>query len=110
VQPVDRFYRVRFADQATFREWYMRVMEVAAGQADVAMAAGRPVVLVPRKLPSSGPVYGHVSADAVGFVSGLASGVELAGDSVSLRELPDGLRVVVGADRDVAAYEGRVAG
>jgi hypothetical protein len=105
MQGVDRFYRVRFADEKTLREWSMRVMEVAAARADVAIGASRPVVLVPRRLPSGGPVYGHVNAPALGFVEAFASGVELEGDPVPAAELPKDLAVFLGADRDVAVYE-----
>jgi hypothetical protein len=107
MEGVDRFYRVRFADEKTLREWSMRVMEVAAAGDDVAMGAARPVILVPRRLPNSGPVYGHVNAGALGFVSGFVSGVELEGDPVPAGELPKDLAVFLGADRDVAADQPR---
>jgi hypothetical protein len=107
VNRVDRYCRVRLADERAFREWSMRVLEVAATFADADMAATRPVVLVPRRLPSSGPLYGYVHTDALGAVLGIVSGVELDGEPVPLREVPGELTVLVGADVDAAANERR---
>ena len=109
MRPVDRFYRVRFADERVLREWSMRVLEVAAAREDLAVGAGaRWVIFVPLRAPRTETVYGYVSEPARGLASGLARGVDLDGSMLSMRELPEGLTLLMGDGSDAAAYERRL--
>jgi hypothetical protein len=111
VRSVDRFYRVRFADEKVLREWTMRVLEVAAARQDVATRAEpRLVVFVPFMASRRGSPYAYVSESARGLAHGLARGVDLDESTQSLPELPDGLSLLIGDSSDAEAYEHRLRG
>jgi hypothetical protein len=108
MQPVDPFYGVHLANAHVLREWSLRVLEVAASKDDVPMwAVPRVVVLIPLQAPPHGPIYAYVSEGARGLASGLTTHVMLDRDKIPMRDLPDGLGVLLGDAGDTRAYEQR---
>ena len=107
MQPTDRFYRVRFADSQVLREWSLRALEVAASADDVSTRAASPraVVFIPRRAPGEGAAYAYVSEDARGLASTLIQDVTLDRTAVSIRDLPEGLGLLLGDASDMDAYE-----
>jgi hypothetical protein len=112
MRSLDRFYRLRFADERVLREWTMRALEAAAVRLDVGGGRRGPrhVVFVPLNPSPTGAVFGYLSEGARGVASGLAKGVELDGTVVTLGGLPDGLTLLSGRDGDAAEYSGRARG
>ena len=105
---VERFYRVHFANAQVLREWSLRVLEIAASRDDVPMwAVPRTVVFVPLEAPAEGPTFGYVSESARSMASSATKDITLDRSPVSMRELPDGLGVLVGDASDTKAYEQR---
>jgi hypothetical protein len=111
-RPIDLFYRVRFPSTDALREWSLRVLEVMSLRQDVAIStsAARPVVFVPLKAAESNPADAYVSDGALGLASDFIPGGELDGTTTPLRDLPDGLNLLVGRRDDATAYEQRVRG
>jgi hypothetical protein len=111
MQPIDRFYRVQFADSQVLREWSLRVLEVVASMDDVPTRADsrRAVVFVPLKAPRETTAYGYVSEGGRGLASSADKDVTLDPNPVSIRELPDGLGLLLGDRSDTNAYEQRLS-
>ena len=110
VDPIDHFYRVQFANSQALREWSLRVLEISASRDDVPT---RPfphtVVFIPQNAPPDAPAYGYVSESARSLASSATNDMTLYHDAVSMRELPDGLALLLGDASDAHAYEQRLS-
>ena len=69
VRPVDRFYRVTFADERGFELWAERVVEFALALEDLlpTLDEMRPVVFARLGTPRAAPPQAYVSAGARGL-------------------------------------------
>jgi hypothetical protein len=111
MQPVDSFYPVRFANPQALREWSLQTMETVASRSDAAMVATSPraVVFVPIKAPPHGVgTCAYVSEGARGLALRSTREVTLDRTAVPIRDLPDGLGLLIGDSSDVTAYEERL--
>lgn len=107
LRPVDRFYRVTFADERGFRLWAERVVEFTAALQDLVpdRFERRPVIFVQlRVAPGSRPVA-YVSAGARGLSAHISGGVIVDPTPVAASELPGGLTMLFGDGVDADAYE-----
>jgi hypothetical protein len=112
MQPVDRFYPVRFANPQALREWSLQTMETVASRDDVSTVpdSSRAVVFVPIQAPPQGATYGYVSEGALAFVFRSTRDVLLDRTTVSIHDLPDGLGLLIGNSSDATTYEERLRG
>ncbi|MFN2566594.1 MAG: hypothetical protein ABR499_16480 [Gemmatimonadaceae bacterium] len=102
---------MRFTDEQTMREWARRVQEFATRAEGLESGAvePRPVIFMPL-IPRRGrKAFAYVSDGARELAVGLTKGVELDEAAARLRELPEGLSLLCGDGRDVAAYERRLS-
>ncbi|MFN2563531.1 MAG: hypothetical protein ABR499_00800 [Gemmatimonadaceae bacterium] len=111
MESVDRFYRVRFADDTALRAWAVRVLEFTMALQSAAPSAldPRPVVFVPLMPHGPGPVFAYVSEATLRLPLGLGRDAQIDGTVLSLRELPEGLMLLYGDEADAAAYERRLS-
>jgi hypothetical protein len=110
VHPIDRFYRVHFANSQALREWSLRALEIAASRDDVPTSTfPRTVVFVPAKTRTAAPVHGYVSEAARSLASSAAQDIAVDETAVSIRDLPDGLALLLGDASDTTAYEQRLS-
>jgi hypothetical protein len=109
--PADVFYRLRFVDRNALRDWSLQVLDTIASREDAGARTGaaHPVIFVPAVTPQRGAVYAFVSATALWLPYDETPGVHVEKARVALRELPDGLAVLVGHEEDARAYERRGA-
>ena len=110
-RPVDRFYRVTFADERGFRLWTERVMEFTSALRDIipAVLDMRPVIFVPLRPAPGEPLFAYVSAGARGLAAHISGGTQVDPTPVSVDDLPRGLTMLFGEGVDAAEYEKRQA-
>jgi hypothetical protein len=108
-RPVDRFYRVTFADERGFRLWTERVVEFTAALRDLipAVLDVRPVIFVPLRPAPGEPLLAYVSAGARGLAAHISGGATVDAAPVSVDDLPGGLTMLFGEGVDAAEYERR---
>jgi hypothetical protein len=108
-RPVDRFYRVTFADEKVFRTWSERALEFTATLQEFSadLIDPRPVAFVQLTPRPGSPPVAYVSEGARGLASVLIGMAHLTATPVSLWELPDGLTMLFGHGVDADAYERR---
>jgi hypothetical protein len=106
---VDRFYRVRFADDHAFRAWSERVRDFVTALQNIApdLMEPRVVVFVPLMPTLGAPVSAYVSEGARGFSSILFGSAHVEWSPVPMAELPDGLSLLFGEGVDADAYARR---
>jgi hypothetical protein len=110
-RPVDRFYRVTFADERGFRLWTERVVEFTSALRDIipAVLDMRPVIFVPLRPAPGGPLFAYVSAGARGLAAHISGGTRIDLTPIPVAELPPGLTMLFGEGIDAAEYERRQA-
>src|SRR5918997_7197649 len=108
-RPVDRFYRVTFADERGFRLWAERVVEFTAALQDLVLDRFdlRPVIFVQLRVAPGVPPVAYVSAGARGLATHISGGVTVGSTPVTASELPDGLTMLFGDGVDADAYDRR---
>jgi hypothetical protein len=108
-RPVDRFYRVTFADERGFRMWAERVVEFTAALQDLVLERfeRRPVIFVQLRVAQGMQPVAYVSAGARGLAAHISGGATVAPQPVMASELPDGLTMLFGDGADADAYERR---
>jgi hypothetical protein len=106
-RPVDRFYRVTFADERGFRLWTERVVEFTAALRDIVpeLVEMRPVIFVPLRPTPGAPLRAYVSAGARGLAAHISSGTTVDPAPIRAAELPAGLTMLFGEGVDAAEYE-----
>ncbi|MFN2564472.1 MAG: hypothetical protein ABR499_05605 [Gemmatimonadaceae bacterium] len=111
VRPVDRFYRVTFADERGFRLWTERVVEFTSILREIfpALDDMRPVVFVPLRPSRATPLQAYVSAGARGLAAHISGGATVDPAPIAASELPRGLTMLFGEGVDAAEYENRNA-
>lgn len=107
--PVDRFFRVAFTDERSFRQWTERVVEFAALVRDIVTDRSelRPVIFVPLRPARGEPLHAYVSAGARGLASRISGGATVDRTPISAADLPAGLTMLFGDADDAAYYESR---
>ncbi len=108
-RPVDRFYRVTFADERGFRLWTERVVEFTSALREIipAVLEMRPVIFVPLRPAPGEPLLAYVSAGARGLAAHISGGAKVDPTPVSAAELPRGLTMLFGEGVDAVGYERR---
>jgi hypothetical protein len=109
LRPVDRFYRVTFADERGFRLWAERVVEFTAALQDLVLERfeRRPVIFVRPEVARGMQPVAYVSAGARGLAAHISGGARVDPAPVMASELPDGLTMLFGDGVDADAYERR---
>ena len=106
---VDRFYRVAFTDERSFRQWTERVVEFTALVRDIIVDRGdlRPVIFVPLRPVDGAPLYAYVSAGARGLSTRISGGATVDPKPMRAEELPAGLTMLFSEGVDAEEYEMR---
>ena len=106
---VDRYYRVKFKDDGSLRDWAAEVVRLALRPLGLKTAGvgDRATIFVPLKRSTGTPVVAYVSEDARVLADGVAPGIELETGVVGLADLPKGLTLLYGDGADAEAYEQR---
>jgi hypothetical protein len=104
---VERFYRVTFTDEPSFRLWTERVVEFTALVRDIIADRIdlRPVIFVPLRPVSGEPLYAYVSVGARGLATRISDGAKVEPSPVNAADLPRGLTMLFGDGADAAEYE-----
>jgi hypothetical protein len=104
---VDRFYRVAFTDERSFRQWTERVVEFSALVRDIVVDHGelRPVIFVPLRPPEGAPLHAYVSTGARGLAARISVGATVDRTPISGADLPPGLTLLFGDVVDAVEYE-----
>lgn len=106
---VDRYYRVAFTDERSFRIWMERIVEFAALVRDIIIDRGelRPVIFVPLRPAEGEPPFAYVSAGARGLAARISGGATVERTPVGAADLPHGLTMLFGDGVDAADYQER---
>ena len=106
---VDRYYRVTFTDERSFRMWTERVVEFTALVRDIIVDRTelRPVIFIPLRLAAGEPLFAYVSTGARGLATRISGGATVDATPVKAADLPHGLTMLFGDAADAADYEER---
>jgi hypothetical protein len=109
---VDSYYRMAFPDEQNFWEWTERIAEFAAIMREVFVDQSElhAVIFVPQWPAQGVPIRAYVSACARGVAMRMSRGALIdRSTAISAAELPPGLTMLLGDERDEAEYERRHA-
>jgi hypothetical protein len=106
---VDRYYRVTFTDERSFRIWTERVVEFTSLVRDIIVDRTelRPVIFIPLRPVGGEPLFAYVSAGARGLATRISAGATVDPKPVNAADLPRGLTMLFGEGVDAADYEER---
>lgn len=107
-EPVREFFRVRLQGREDAAAFAMQLINAASGPEGIgAMSGPRRAVAFQPILPTNETEISFVSAGAAKLLRDMGVRTPIDAEPVPLRELPDGLALVIGDNSDVEAYEAR---
>jgi hypothetical protein len=111
IRAVDRFHRVKFANQHDFQLWTDRVLEFTTALRELLpdRPGMRPVIFVPVHYKSGEPIFAYVSPGVRALAADIADGAVVDQTPISAAELPAGLKMLFGEGVDAGEYVKRHA-
>lgn len=104
---VSDFYIVTFASREEAAHFGMQLLDATTSPRGIQLSATGPKPVAFQSLMSRGEQTAYVSLGAAKLLAEIGAGFAINSAPLPLRELPDGLALLVGDQADSTAYENR---